>query len=45
VFDYDMSFKGYLDSNFLTVSGLDFDAAGHLVAAAGVPGHGEVRVR
>jgi WD40 repeat protein len=32
VFDHDLTFKGYLESNFATVAGMDFDAAGHLVA-------------
>ncbi|MBC8107556.1 MAG: hypothetical protein H7Z14_13270 [Anaerolineae bacterium] len=34
VFDHDLTFKGYLDSNFVTVAGMDFDAAGNLVAVA-----------
>jgi hypothetical protein len=34
VFDHDLTFKGYLDDNFLTVGGMDFDADGHLVAVA-----------
>lgn len=34
VFDHDLTFKGYLESNFITVAGMDFDAAGHLVAVA-----------
>ncbi len=34
VFDHDLTFKGFLDSNFITVAGMDFDAAGHLVAVA-----------
>jgi hypothetical protein len=44
VFDFDLSFKGYLDTNFLPVSGMDFDAAGHLVAGGGQIGYREVRV-
>src|SRR4051812_31575861 len=40
VFDSSLNFKGYLDSNFVTVAGLDFDAQGHLVAVAS----GAVRV-
>ncbi len=42
VFDHDLSFKGLLDPNFLTVRGMDFDAQGHLVAVASF--HREVRV-
>jgi WD40 repeat protein len=34
VFDHDLTFKGLLDSNFVTVAGMDFDAAGRLVAVA-----------
>jgi hypothetical protein len=44
VFDHDFTFKGYLDDNFLTVAGMDFDQAGHLVAVgANAPGP-QVRV-
>ncbi len=32
IFDHDFTFKGYLDQNFLGVSGLGFDAQGRLVA-------------
>jgi hypothetical protein len=32
VFDRDFTFKGYLDQNFLGVSGMEFDAQGRLVA-------------
>lgn len=32
VFDHDFTFKGYLEQNFLGVSGIDFDAQGRLVA-------------
>jgi hypothetical protein len=32
VFDHDLTFKGLLDPNFLTVGGMDFDSAGRLVA-------------
>ncbi|MBC8105938.1 MAG: hypothetical protein H7Z14_05065 [Anaerolineae bacterium] len=35
VFDHDLTFKGYLDTNFVTVAGLDFNAQGQLVAVAG----------
>ncbi|MBC8105266.1 MAG: hypothetical protein H7Z14_01655 [Anaerolineae bacterium] len=35
VFDHDLTFKGYLDTNFVTVAGMDFDAQGRLVAVAG----------
>jgi hypothetical protein len=42
VFDHDLTFKGFLDANFVTVSGMDFDAQGRLVAAA--PALREVRV-
>src|SRR6185436_15497377 len=41
VFDHDLTFKGLLD-NFFGVQGMDFDAAGHLVAAS--PDSREVRV-
>ena len=34
VFDHDLTFKGYLDTNFVTVAGMDFDAQGRLVAVA-----------
>jgi WD40 repeat protein len=33
VFDHDLTFKGLLDPNFVTVAGMDFDASGRLVAA------------
>jgi hypothetical protein len=42
VFDHDFTFKGYLDTNFLGVAGLDFDAQGRLVADSNLTG--EVRV-
>ncbi len=42
VFDHDLTFKGLLDPSFLTVQGMDFDAAGKLVAVA--PALREVRV-
>ncbi|MGH7178625.1 MAG: PEP-CTERM sorting domain-containing protein [Tepidisphaeraceae bacterium] len=35
VFDSNLSFKGYLDSDFFGVGGMDFDANGHLVAVSG----------
>src|SRR5687767_9538521 len=35
VFDHDLTFKGYLDTFFPTVSGMDFDAGGRLVAVGG----------
>src|SRR5439155_6859047 len=35
VFDQNLSFKGYLESSFVTVEGMDFDSAGRLVAVAG----------
>src|SRR5437867_3696989 len=35
VFDQNLIFKGYLDSSFVTVEGMDFDAFGRLVAVAG----------
>lgn len=35
VFDHDLTFKGYLDDNFIIVAGMDFNAAGQLVAAGG----------
>jgi len=44
VFDYDLTFKGYLDMGFLPVRGLDFDAAGNVVAVASTSVRGEVRV-
>src|SRR5207253_6662111 len=44
VCDHDLSFKGYLDPNFLPVGGIDFDAAGHLVAEASYTGYREVRI-
>src|SRR5262245_1822315 len=34
VFDQNLAFKGYLETNFVTVAGMDFDAAGHLAAVA-----------
>ena len=42
VFDHDWTFKGYLDSNFLGVRGMDFDAQGRLVAVSYI--NPEVRV-
>src|SRR5438132_5234480 len=42
IFDHDFTFKGYLDTNFLGVAGLDFDAQGRLVADSFL--NGEVRV-
>src|SRR5438552_17422476 len=42
IFDHDFTFKGYLDTNFLGVAGLDFDAQGRLVADSNLTG--EVRV-
>src|SRR5438067_2568427 len=42
IFDHDFTFKGYLDSNFLGVSGMDFDAMGRLVAVSSI--NPEVRV-
>ena len=41
VFNHDLTFKGLLD-NFFGVQGMDFDAAGHLVAVS--PDSREVRV-
>ncbi len=41
VFDSDRTFKGFLDTNFNGVSGMDFDAAGRVVATSV---NGEVRV-
>jgi hypothetical protein len=35
VFDQNLNFKGYLETNFLTVAGMDFDSQGRLVAVAG----------
>lgn len=34
VFDHDLTFKGLLDSNFVGVGGMDFDAAGNLVTVS-----------
>src|SRR5438552_15803836 len=34
IFDHDFTFKGYLDTNFLGVRGMDFDAQGRLVAVS-----------
>jgi WD40 repeat protein len=42
VFDRDFTFKGYLDQSFLGVQGMDFDAAGRLVALSSI--NPEVRV-
>jgi WD40 repeat protein len=42
VFDHDFTFKGYLDQSFLGVQGMDFDAAGRLVALSSI--NPEVRV-
>ncbi|MEM6733225.1 MAG: hypothetical protein AAF658_16825, partial [Myxococcota bacterium] len=42
VFDSDRTFKGYLDPFFDTVSGMDFDAAGRVVATSAAAN--EVRV-
>ena len=44
IFDHDFTFKGYLDQNFLGVQGMDFDAAGNLVAQASLTSTAEVRV-
>src|SRR5438874_364759 len=44
IFDHDFTFKGYLDTNFLGVQGMDFDAAGNLVAIASLSTNPEVRV-
>jgi hypothetical protein len=44
IFDHDFTFKGYLESNFLGVQGMDFDAAGNLVAIASLSSNPEVRV-
>src|SRR5690349_5385930 len=44
VFDHDFTFKGYLETNFLGVQGMDFDAAGNLVAVASLSTNPEVRV-
>src|SRR5262245_48005837 len=43
VFDHDLTFKGFLDSNYATVAGLDFDHFGHLVAV-GAQSAQQVRV-
>ena len=43
VFDSSLNFKGFLETNFVTVQGMDFDAAGRLVAVASV-GTRSVRV-
>src|SRR6476620_9864949 len=42
VFDHDFTFKGYLDTTFLGVQGMDFDAQGRLVAVSSLSP--EVRV-
>ena len=42
IFDHDLTFKGYLETNFLTVGGIDFDAAGNLVATSNQ--FGDIRV-
>src|SRR2546423_14607605 len=42
VFDQNFAFKGYLDSNFFGVSGVDFDGQGRLVAQSLL--NAEVRV-
>jgi hypothetical protein len=42
IFDHDFTFKGYLDTNFLGVQGMDFDAQGNLVAVSSI--NPEVRV-
>jgi hypothetical protein len=34
VFDHDFTFKGYLETNFLGVRGMDFDSQGRLVAVS-----------
>src|SRR5205814_3867555 len=44
VFDHDFTFKGYLETNFLGVQGMDFDAQGRLVAIASLSTNPEVRV-
>jgi hypothetical protein len=44
VFNHDFTFKGYLETNFLGVQGMDFDAAGNLVAIASLSTSPEVRV-
>src|SRR5438067_8298935 len=44
IFDHDFTFKGYLDTNFLGVQGMDFDAQGNLVAIASLSTNPEVRV-
>jgi WD40 repeat protein len=43
-FDHDLTFKGFLDSNFPAVDGLDFDHAGHLVAVGVLSPSQQVRV-
>lgn len=35
VFDHDLTFKGFLDDDFVFNTGMDFDAAGNLVAVGG----------
>jgi hypothetical protein len=41
VFDSDFTFKGYLDADFPTAAGLDFDSQGHVIAV----GHNnEIRI-
>src|SRR5262245_44713979 len=44
VFSQDFTFKGYLETNFLGVQGMDFDAQGNLVAQASLSTNPEVRV-
>src|SRR5881392_3236021 len=36
VFDANLNYRGNLDSSFLGVGGMDFDAAGDLVAVSGI---------
>ncbi|CAN5481327.1 hypothetical protein BH09PLA1_BH09PLA1_01850 [soil metagenome] len=35
VFDHDLTFKGFLDNNFVFNTGMDFDSLGRLVAVGG----------
>jgi hypothetical protein len=44
IFNHDFTFKGYLETNFVGVQGMDFDAAGNLVAIASLSTSPEVRV-
>lgn len=44
IFDHDLAFKGYLETSFLGVQGMDFDAQGNLVAIASLSTSPEVRV-